>query len=585
MTRVRALRIGVMAVLVLTQLVPQMAVARTSGTGPSEGSSGYIVLLEGVAPGAVSAVAAELTAEVGGELGHVYRHALQGFSLRVDATGAARLAELPSVDHVERDGLMRTVASQPNPTWGLDRIDQRDRPLDHSFTYNSLGTGVHAYIIDTGIRISHQDLGGRASHGRDAVNNDNVSDDCNGHGTHVAGTVGGTSFGVAKNVSLVAVRVLGCAGTGPTSDVIEGVDWVTGNATRPAVANMSLGGGASTALDNAVRNSINSGITYALAAGNGNFLGQAQNACNTSPARVADAVTVSATDSSDRKASFANYGNCVDIFAPGVSITSAWSSSDTATDTISGTSMASPHVAGAAAQYLEGNPSASPATVASALIASASTGKVTNPGSGSPNRLLFTADIAGGGGGGGGGGGEENTVPNADFTSSCIALSCSFTDASTDVDGTIGTRTWDFGDGTTSTEVNPTHSYATAGTYTVTLTVTDDDGASDSASQAVTVTSTSDPDPGTPTLTSGTAASDTNGASGTWKYYKVQVPAGRSQLRVELAGTASCGLLSCNPDLDLYVRQGAKPTTSSYNCAPLTGSSTESCTINSPAAD
>ena len=252
---------------------------------------------------------------------------------------------------------------------------------------------MKAYIIDTGIRSTHSDFGGRATSGYDAIDGGSA-DDCNGHGTHVAGTVGGTTYGVAKGVSLVAVRVLDCGGSGTTSGVIAGVNWVTSNhgAGQPAVANMSLGGGASSALDTAVSNSIADGVTYALAAGNSNA-----NACNSSPARTPNAITVGATTSSDARASFSNYGTCVDIFAPGSSITSAWYTSNTATNTISGTSMASPHVAGAAAVYLEANPSATPAQVASALIAAATTGKVTSPGTGSPNRLLYIAPPGGGG--------------------------------------------------------------------------------------------------------------------------------------------------------------------------------------------
>jgi subtilisin family serine protease len=222
---------------------------------------------------------------------------------------------------------------------------------------------VKAYVIDTGIRFSHTQFGGRAVTGYDAIDGGSA-DDCNGHGTHVAGTIGGSTYGVAKSVQLVGVRVLNCSGSGSTSGVIAGVDWVTGNhaAGQAAVANMSLGGGASSALDSAVQRSINDGVSYAVAAGNGDFLGRQQNACNYSPARVAAAMTISATDSSDRKASWANYGSCVDWFAPGVSITSAWHSSITATRTISGTSMATPHTAGVAALYLQSNPSASPST-------------------------------------------------------------------------------------------------------------------------------------------------------------------------------------------------------------------------------
>jgi subtilisin family serine protease len=242
---------------------------------------------------------------------------------------------------------------------------------------------VTAYIIDTGIRFAHTDFGGRATSGYDAVDGGSA-DDCNGHGTHVAGTVGGTRYGVAKAVRLVGVRVLNCSGSGTNAGVIAGVNWVTQNARKPAVANMSLGGGASTALDNAVAASISSGVTYALAAGNSNA-----NACSASPARVASAITVGATTSTDARASYSNYGTCLDIFAPGSSITSAWSTSNTTTRSISGTSMASPHVAGAAALVLSANPSATPAQVRDSLVASSTPGVVTSAGTGSPNRLLF----------------------------------------------------------------------------------------------------------------------------------------------------------------------------------------------------
>jgi subtilisin family serine protease len=284
----------------------------------------------------------------------------------------------------------RASDTQANPpSYGLDRIDQRNRPLDSSYTYATTATAVHAYIIDTGIRTTHGDFGGRATSGFDAIDG-GAADDCNGHGTHVAGTVGGAAHGVAKGVRLVAVRVLNCEGSGTTAQVVAGIDWVTANAVEPAVANMSLGGGADTALDAAVRRSIASGVSYAIAAGNG-FLGLFPlNACSQSPARVTEALTVSATDSSDRKPFWANTGTCVDLLAPGVSITSTWSTGDAATNTITGTSMSTPHVAGAAALYLHGNPAATPAQVHAAIVSSATTGVVGSPGSGTPNRLLYT---------------------------------------------------------------------------------------------------------------------------------------------------------------------------------------------------
>ena len=270
-------------------------------------------------------------------------------------------------------------------TWGLDRIDQRDLPLNNSYTDGTEGAGVHAYIIDTGIRATHAEFTGRIGNAYDAVTAGGTANDCNGHGTHVASTVGGTTYGVADKVTLHAVRVLSCAGSGSNAGVIAGVDWVSRNAIRPAVANMSLGGGISSALDTAVSNAIASGITFVLAAGNDN-----QNACNYSPARTASAITVGATTNTDARASYSNYGTCLDLFAPGSNITSAWISSDSATNTISGTSMASPHVAGAAALRLAATPTATPQQVRDAIVNSATAGKVVNPGTGSPNRLLFT---------------------------------------------------------------------------------------------------------------------------------------------------------------------------------------------------
>ena len=296
------------------------------------------------------------------------------------------------------------MATQTPATWGLDRIDQRDLPLNNTYNYNQTGQGVHAYIIDTGVRATHQQFTGRMGNGFTAVNDGNGTNDCNGHGTHVAGTTGGTTYGVAKQVTLHAVRVLSCSGSGSNAGVIAGVDWVTQNHVKPAVANMSLGGGVSSALDQAVTNSINAGVSYAIAAGNSNA-----NACNSSPARVPSAVTVGATTSTDARSSFSNFGTCLDIFAPGSSITSAWNTSDTATNTINGTSMATPHVAGALALYLQTNPGASAATATAALIANSTPNKVTNPGSGSPNRLLYS--IFGGGGGG------DTTPPTTSITS------------------------------------------------------------------------------------------------------------------------------------------------------------------------
>ncbi|MBM7075908.1 S8 family peptidase [Micromonospora humida] len=364
-------------------------------SAPDAISGSYLVVLKGEAVGAANSRtartavpdrAASLTKRYGGNVADVYSAALTGFSAKMSASQARRLAADPSVAYVEQDRVMTVQATQTNPpSWGLDRIDQRNLPLNSSYTYPTTATNVRAYIIDTGIRTTHTDFGGRATWGTNAVDSNNT--DCNGHGTHVAGTVGGTKYGVAKGVQLVAVKVLNCRGRGSTTAVVNGINWVTANAVKPAVANMSLGGGASTAIDNAVASSISSGITYALAAGN-----SSADACSSSPARVASAITVGATTNTDARASYSNYGTCVDLFAPGSRITSAWNTNDSATNTIDGTSMASPHVAGAAALVLSANPSYTPAQVASSLTSSATPNVVTSPGSGSPNRLLYVVN-------------------------------------------------------------------------------------------------------------------------------------------------------------------------------------------------
>jgi aqualysin 1 len=366
-------------------------VALPGQAASGQSSQRYIIVLkDSVAKASVDTVVAEQSRRSGAAAQAVFRHALKGYVATLTDAQLARVEADSRVAYVERDGEVHALTTQTNATWGLDRIDQRSLPLSGTFTYTRTGSGVKAYVIDTGIRFSHSDFGGRAITGYDAVDGGSA-DDCNGHGTHVAGTVGGSTYGVAKAVTLVGVRVLNCNGSGTTSGVIAGVDWVTGNhgAGQPAVANMSLGGGASSALDTAVNNSINDGVSYAVAAGNGNIVGIAQNACNYSPARVGAAMTISATDSSDRKASWANYGSCVDWFAPGVSITSAWYTSNTATKTISGTSMATPHTAGVAALYLQSNPSASPSTVRTALYNNTTKGIVTSS-STTNNHLLFT---------------------------------------------------------------------------------------------------------------------------------------------------------------------------------------------------
>ncbi|MFJ7046284.1 S8 family peptidase [Streptomyces sp. NPDC101112] len=397
MAHLRSKRIRVTAVTTLataallvgpTALPAQAAPAEgtvLAADSPTAVKDSYLVTLrKSTGLKAASSKGRSLIEEYGGTVERTYRSALNGWSAELSAAEARRLAADPAVASVEQNQILTADATQTNAPWGLDRSDQASLPLSGTYTYpDSAGSGVTAYVIDTGVRITHSQISGRATNGYDAVDGDNVAQDGNGHGTHVATTIAGSTYGIAKQAKIVAVRVLNNSGSGTTAGVVAGIDWVTANHSGPSVANMSLGGGASAALDTAVRNSIASGVTYAVAAGN-----SSTNASSTSPARVTEAITVGATTSTDARASYSNYGSVLDIFAPGSSITAGWNTSDTATNTISGTSMATPHVAGAAAVYLAGHPSATPAQVATALTGGAVAGKVTSPGTGSPNRLL-----------------------------------------------------------------------------------------------------------------------------------------------------------------------------------------------------
>jgi subtilisin family serine protease len=388
----RKLFVAAVTAAVVVGLFPGTAVAAGSGeirpaSGPAIAGS-YLVVLR---PGVTASRMVDIATGLGGTVGHVYTAALSGFELSSSAVVARRIAALAEVSYVEENSLLSIVdGTQPNPpSWGLDRIDQRNLPLDGVYNFPNTAANVHAYIFGTGIRFTHTDFGGRAISGRDVIDNDDDASDCNGNGTHLAGTVGGTAHGVAKGVTLVAVRNVGCNGAASIAQVVAGIDWVTANAIKPAVALLTIGGPGDTTFDNAVQASINSGVSYAVTAGASN-----SDACNFSPARVTAAITVSATDQTDTRASFANFGTCLDIFAPGVGITSTYFTSDTATATFSGTSMAAAHVAGAAAMLLQDNPLWTPAQVAAGLIANATPNVVINPGAGSPNRLLFVGGNA-----------------------------------------------------------------------------------------------------------------------------------------------------------------------------------------------
>lgn len=317
---------------------------------------------------------------------HVFSAALLGGVYRLTHEQAQAMAQDPQVAYLEKDQKVQVQTIQSGVTWGLDRIDQAELPLSQTYLFDSIpGTPVTAFVIDTGILMNHEEFQGRASSGYDLVDKDNDATDCNGHGTHVAGTIGSRTYGVAKKANLVAVRVLDCQGSGSYAGVIAGVDWVTAHHQGPSVANMSLGGPFSQALEDAITQSIKSGVTYVVAAGNEN-----QSACIGSPSHLSLAIKVGSTSANDARSSFSNFGDCLDIFAPGSDITSTWWTSTSATQTISGTSMASPHAAGVAALYLARNPAALPAQVKTALLAGASLGRVVGAGNGSPNRLLNT---------------------------------------------------------------------------------------------------------------------------------------------------------------------------------------------------
>ena len=379
-------------------LTPSAAQATGSGPAPAplhpaalgEPIPGrYIVVLDQGATGGTGAAVTRAERH-GADVTREYAASIDGFAARMDGQQLAAVRADPAVAYVEPDQRVRIERTQEFPGWDLDRLDQRSLPLNRAYTYTETGAGVTAYVIDTGIRSGHEQFGGRVAPGVDEVGGSPPGGDCNGHGTHVAGSIGAADYGVAKEVALVGVRVLDCDGAGWLSAVIDGVDWVTAHHRSPAVANLSLGGPRDTALDSAVAESIGSGVTYTVAAGN-----ESESACAGSPARVAAAITVAASTVRDQQAAFSNDGSCVDVYAPGTGIRSTWNTSDTATATLDGTSMAAPHVAGAAALYLQANPGATPGEVSAAIIAAATPHVLSGLGAGSPDLLLHVGGVGG----------------------------------------------------------------------------------------------------------------------------------------------------------------------------------------------
>ncbi len=535
---------------------------------------------------AIAQVASTMSREHGISVEQTFDHVLRGFTVQANERQIRQMMNDDRIAFIEQDGIVTiSQTTQPNATWGLDRVDQRDLPLDGNYIYDTTAAGVYTYIVDTGVRPNHVDFGNRVLSGFTSINDGRGSNDCNGHGTHVAGTVAGSTWGVAKGAFIVPVRVLGCTGGGTNSGVIAGMDWIAANHTKPAVANMSLGGGASTATDNAVTNMRNAGVTVVVAAGNEN-----QNACNVSPARSGNAITVGSTTSNDSRSNFSNWGSCVDIFAPGSSITAPWHTSNTATNTISGTSMAAPHVAGIAALFLANNPNATPAQVENAINNNASTGKLSGL-NGSPNRLAYSRFGSGGSdpdpepdvielengvavGNLSGAQGSERfftiDVPDG-ATDLVIQISGGSGDADLYVrrgaaptQSTYDCRPYLNGNNETCTFASPQ-----AGTYHIMLHAW-------AAYSGVTLVASFEEPASDNELENGQTITGLSGGQGSEQFFTIEVPSNVSELVVQMSGGSG--------DADLYVRRGAPPTTSNWDCRPYLNGNNETCTFNDPQA-
>ena len=452
-----------------SDVLPDTTLWPDSSIKPGQAIPGdYIVVFKSDvqdAPG----LSRQLATQHGARLHFAYTTVLKGFAAHLSDQAVQALQSNPNIERIDQDLVATASGDELSAPWGLDRVDQRGLPLNGKYSYGSSGAGVNVYILDSGIRTTHSEFGGRAFGAFTVIDDGNGTDDCVGHGTHVAGTVGGARYGIAKAATLYAVRVLDCTGNGTWSGIIAGLDWVAKNHISPAVANLSLGADFVAAANEAVANTVASGVTVVVSAGNATA-----DACNYSPASEPTAITVGAANWNDYQSAFSNYGSCLDLYAPGEGITSASSADDSATVMRSGTSMAAPHVTGAAALYLANNPTASPADVAAALVAGATSGALVKLSRTSPNRLLYTAEFTGGTGGG-----PTASPPVASFTSNCQKGTCTFDGSASHDDVGIVSYAWDFGDGTSSTGANAVenHVYTTKGNYSVTVTLTVRDGA------------------------------------------------------------------------------------------------------------